>query len=154
MSATFHLPGEGENFALGGSWVSLKAAGGDTGGSLTVAEHKFEPGFDGAPIHVHREMHDMFYVLEGTLTVRIEDRTTVAPAGSFICVQPQTRHTISNPSDQVVRILHLCAPAGVEQYMRDLVSAWQRGGGSLSADQYFSLASDYDFEFAEPPSDD
>ena len=41
----------------------------------TSARWTFEPGFAGPPPHVHERLHDMFYVLEGTLTMRLGDDT-------------------------------------------------------------------------------
>jgi mannose-6-phosphate isomerase-like protein (cupin superfamily) len=41
----------------------------------------------------------MFYVLEGTLTMRLGDETTELPAGSFVCVPPGVVHTFSNPGE-------------------------------------------------------
>jgi mannose-6-phosphate isomerase-like protein (cupin superfamily) len=44
------------------------------------------PGFPGPPRHYHRELTDMFYVLEGTLTFVVGDDTVEAPPGTFLLV--------------------------------------------------------------------
>ena len=52
----------------GSAQIVIKAAGEQTGGSFFLAESTLAPGFAGPPPHRHRELHDMFYVLEGTLS--------------------------------------------------------------------------------------
>lgn len=74
MQAVVHAPGEGERVG-GPSAITIKATGDDTGGSFYLGEAVIEPGFPGPPAHVHERLHDMFYVLEGTLTVRLGSET-------------------------------------------------------------------------------
>ena len=61
------------------------------------------PGFPGPPLHRHRELHDMFYVLEGSLFLTVGDETLELESGSFACVPPGTPHTFANTSNQPVR---------------------------------------------------
>jgi uncharacterized cupin superfamily protein len=72
MTAVVHRPGEGERHAAGGnSAVIIKASGTDTGGSFFLSESTIDPGFPGPPPHRHEQLHDMFYVLDGVLTMRL-----------------------------------------------------------------------------------
>jgi uncharacterized cupin superfamily protein len=142
MRAVVYLPGEGEVIG-GASSVTIKATGEDTGGSLYVGEGVLEPGFAGPPPHVHERLHDMFYVLEGTLTLRVDDETFELGPGSFACVPPGTVHTFSNNSKQAVRLLNFNTPAGWEDYMRDLASALATG--APSSEVIGEIASRYDF---------
>jgi mannose-6-phosphate isomerase-like protein (cupin superfamily) len=64
------------------------------------------PGFAGPPSHRDRALHDMFYVLEGTLTLRLADREIEAGPGSFACVPPGVVHSFRNDSDGPVRLLN------------------------------------------------
>src|SRR5947209_6682730 len=73
MDAVFYRPGEGEAHAVGASLITIKAAGEHTGGTFFLSESVIEPGFGGPPPHVHHQLHDMFYVLEGTLVLRLGD---------------------------------------------------------------------------------
>jgi uncharacterized cupin superfamily protein len=86
----------------------------------------------------------MFYVLEGTLTMRLGDETTELPAGSFVCVPPGVVHTFSNPGETPVRVLNFNTPAGWENYMRDLATVLSKG--SPSPEEIDRIASSYDFE--------
>lgn len=120
-------PGEGETLAIGPNRVTLKATGEATAGTLFVGETVTAPGSLGPPPHYHERLHDMFYVLEGTLTVRLGDETVEAGPGTFVCVPPGVVHTFSNPGDEPVRFLNFNTPAGWEDYMRDLAAAFGPG---------------------------
>ena len=145
MRAVVHRPGEGEHIG-GPTAVTIKAAGKDTNDSFYLGEVVVQPGFPGPPLHVHERLHDMFYVLEGVLTMRLDDDTMELVEGSFVCVPPGVVHTFSNPSDTAVRFLNFNTPAGWENYMRDLAEALETG--TPSQEQIGRIASRYDFELA------
>ncbi len=138
-------PGEGEHHNAGTAQIFIKATGDDTGGSFFLAESTLSPGFAGPPPHRHRELHDMFYVLEGTLTLRLADREIEAGPGSFACVPPGVVHTFRNDSDAPVRLLNFNTPAGWENYMRDVAEAAR--SEPLTPEVIARVASRYDFEF-------
>ena len=140
---TVHRPNDGERIG-GPSAVTIKATAEDTDGSLYLGEASVEPGFPGPPLHRHRELHDMFYVLEGSLSVTVGDETLELEAGSFACVPPGTPHTFANTSDQPVRFLNFNTPAGWENYMRDLGELLSSGDATPEA--IGRIASRYDFE--------
>jgi mannose-6-phosphate isomerase-like protein (cupin superfamily) len=136
--------GEGEALSVGGTGITLKATAETTGGRLFLAESRIEPGFPGPPPHVHRTLHDMFYVLHGTLTLRVGEDTIEAAAGSFACFPPGVVHTFSNRGSEPVRLLNFNTPAGWERYMRDLAEAAR--SERLDPVAIGQIASRYDFE--------
>ena len=140
----FHRPGEGEIHAMGPSTVAIKATGEDTGGGFYLGEVTLAPGFPGPPAHVHDRLHDMFYVLEGTLTMRVGDDEREAPAGTFVCAPPGVVHTFANRSDAPVRFLNFNIPGGWEDYMRDLADA-AAAGTPPTPEEIGKIASRYDF---------
>ena len=73
---------------------------------------RFGPHREGADLHVHYHHTDLFYVLEGELTVRLgpEDRPVVVPAGTLARVPPLVVHGFRNGSDADVRYINLHAP--------------------------------------------
>lgn len=140
-----HREGEGERHAVGGSSaVIIKASGHDTAGSFFLSETTIEPGFPGPPPHRHERLHDMFYVLDGVLTMELGDDTHEIGPGTFVCVPPGVTHTFSNMSDAPVRFLNFNTPAGWENYMRDLGKAAK--AGPLTPDVVARIASRYDFQ--------
>ena len=143
MGAVVHAPGEGERVGTGPTAVTIKATGEDTGGTFYLGEAEIGPGFPGPPLHVHDRLHDMFYVLEGTLTLRLGEETVQIGPGSFACVPPGVAHTFANPGEAPVRFLNFNTPAGWEAYMRDLAAALDEG--TPSPEEIGRIASRYDF---------
>jgi mannose-6-phosphate isomerase-like protein (cupin superfamily) len=145
MDAVIHRPGEGEHVG-GATGVTIKATGADTAGSFYLGEAVIAPGFPGPPPHVHERLHDMFYVLEGALALRLGEETVELGPGSFVCVPPGVVHTFSNPFEEAVRLLNFNTPAGWEDYMRDLGALTAKG--TPSAHEIAEVASRYDFRLA------
>jgi quercetin dioxygenase-like cupin family protein len=144
-------PGGGDRIAVGASSLSIKAEAATTGGSFFMSETEIEPGFPGPPPHTHERMHDMFYVLEGVLTLLVDGETIEARPGAFVCAPPGTVHTFTNRSDAPVRFLNLSTPGGFEGYMRELGDAFS-GGPAPSPAAMAEIASRYDFTPAPPPA--
>ena len=95
---------------------------------------RFGPGRDGADLHIHYRHTDLFYVLEGELTMRLGagGEEARAPAGALVRVPPGVVHGFRNAGDREVRYLNLHAPGvGFADYMRAM-----RDGRSLSYDQF------------------
>jgi quercetin dioxygenase-like cupin family protein len=80
--------------------------------ALVATWSHFGPHREGADLHVHYDHTDMFYVLEGELTVRLgaDDQEVVVPAGTLARVPRLVVHGFRNSSDQDVRYLNLHAP--------------------------------------------
>lgn len=101
--------------------------------TLHATWSRFGPGRDGADLHVHRSHTDLFYVLEGELTVRLgmEDEPVSVPAGTLARVPPLVVHGFRS-GEKEVRYLNLHAP-GEEfaEFLRAL-----RDGRSFSYDQH------------------
>jgi quercetin dioxygenase-like cupin family protein len=136
--------GEGERHVAGNGEVLIKATAADTANSCFLAETKIHPGFPGPPLHRHEKLHDMFYVLEGTLTMQLGDDTRPLQPGTFVCVPPGVPHTFRNDSEAPVRFLNFNTPGGWENYMRDLGRAAKEA--PLTQQRIGEIASRYDFE--------
>ena len=95
---------------------------------------RFAAGRDGADLHVHYHHFDLFYVLEGELTLRlgVEGETVVVPAGTLARVPPGVVHGFRNGTDAEMRYLNQHAPGqGFANYMRGL-----RDGHPIAYDQH------------------
>ena len=101
--------------------------------TLHATWSRFGPGREGADLHVHRRHTDLFYVLEGELTVRLgpDGEGVRVPAGTLARVPPLVVHGFRNGSDAEVHYLNLHAPGeGFADYLRAL-----RDGRTLVYDQ-------------------
>ncbi len=117
---TVRLPGEGETTSLFGDTYTIKAAGDETGGALAVIEAELAPHSRGTPLHVNTREAESYYVLEGTLTFRLGERTVDAPAGSFVHIPQGVVHTHWNATAAPVKLLGIPAPAGFETFFAAL----------------------------------
>jgi mannose-6-phosphate isomerase-like protein (cupin superfamily) len=101
---------------------------------LHATVSRFAAGQEGADLHVRYEHSDLFYVLEGEVTVRlgVEDEQVAVPAGSLARVPPGVVHGFRNASDADMRYLNFHAPGrGFATYMRGL-----RDGRKVICDQH------------------
>ncbi len=107
--------GEGTALWFMGSLIELKATGDDTDGALTAFEMTIGPSSLGAPPHKH-DFGEAVYVLEGTLTYHIGDRTVEASAGSFLIFPKGTMEWFENTADSPARALAIYPRAGMENF--------------------------------------
>jgi quercetin dioxygenase-like cupin family protein len=108
----------GNSFWYVGQLMSALAEGEDTGGRLTVYEILFPPD-SGPPVHVHEREDEAFYVLEGSLSVRMGDEEFEASAGSFTFQPRSIPHAFRSSSDGA-RVLLLVVPSGFENFFHAL----------------------------------
>ena len=102
---------------LGGLAV-IKATAADTGGELTIVEVT-EPPNGEAPLHVHRNEDEGFYVLEGSVTIYVGDESVEAGPGDFAWGPRGIPHRYTVGPDGC-RMLFLCAPAGFEKLVIEM----------------------------------
>ena len=131
-------PGEGELLELGPNTLLMKAEVGDGDGTFYLGKMTLAR-FPGPPPHVHERHLDSFYVLDGTLTLRIGDETVEAKAGSYAVVPPGNVHTFSNAGEPV-RALNIMGPGGFEQYLKEAAAAGTSDPRALG-----EIAARYDF---------
>ena len=91
-------------------------------------------------------MIEVFYPLEGDITVRVDEETVTAAPGSFVLVPPGVVHTFSNPGETACKVLIVMSPGGFEQYFRDVREAL--GEGPPDPAVMGQLAAGYDIEAA------
>jgi len=110
---------------------------GSTGNSFAVAEWCAEGGPPGppryiAPVHVHNSDDEAWYVLEGTLCVRVGEDVVEAPAGSAVFVPRGTPHTYWNPGSGVCRYL-LVMTSNIYSLIQDIHAMTDRSPEALRA---------------------
>lgn len=111
-------PGAGEQLDLGTGKVIIKIPGNLTKGAFSQVELLEHPGYE-TPLHVHSYTDELFYVLEGTLTLLIDGIRKTAEAGSYIFIPKGIPHAQGNFSDLPVRLLITFYPAGFEEFFRE-----------------------------------
>jgi quercetin dioxygenase-like cupin family protein len=116
MRAIHLAPGEGATVKNPtGGRVTFKVRGEETDGALTVFEGTATAG-DGPPLHVHPNADEIWYALEGSFRVKLEDEVQAAPAGTCVFIPRGVWHTWQNIGTSEARLLAMLAPAGLERF--------------------------------------
>jgi quercetin dioxygenase-like cupin family protein len=113
--------GEGERITgEGGLGVTLLADIDQIG----VAEVRSAPGGIAPPLHLHEAHAEAFYILEGELTFRLEDREHRVGPESWVYVPPEVVHTFAVTGDERARFLDIHVPiSGFGDFARGLQAA-------------------------------
>lgn len=110
-------PNEGEMFDVVGDRYRFLATTDMTNGRYAVIEAFVPPG-GGPPPHVHSREEEGFYIIEGEMTFRAEDRAIRLSAGGFINLPIGVMHSFRNETDRPVKMLIIVAPGGIEAMFR------------------------------------
>jgi quercetin dioxygenase-like cupin family protein len=146
------LPAEGEATSLFGDNYVVKAAGEETGGTLTVIEAELAPRSAGTPLHVNTLEDENYYVLEGVLNFRLGERTLEVPAGAYVHIPRGVVHTHWNATGAPVRLLAFPAPAGFETFFADLAELMaQMPDGPPDMGRISALYERYGLRVVGPP---
>lgn len=132
MSLPIHeivlTPGEGTHLTIGNSEVTFKAVGADTNGHLGLFENVIQPGGTAPILHIHRQMEEMFYVLEGEVEIKVGNQTVQGQPGAFVLVPRGTPHTFANRATKPAKLLIMFCPAGErEKYFEGLAKLLNDG---------------------------
>ena len=93
----------------------FKADGNETTDTnLSVSEWWLEPNTEGPHNHDHPEDH-LFYIIEGSLSVYLEEKWFVAEKGSYIYIPAGHTHGFENQSDKKVGFMSINTPGGFEE---------------------------------------
>ncbi len=119
--------GEAERqYTARGSVMFFKAVAEQDGGDFSLMERTLPPGGRRPPPHRHTNCSEAYFVLDGLVSVVVEDRDlTVGPEG-FVLVPRGTAHTFGNGGTEPARLLVIHAPA-MDAYFAGLHELWNRG---------------------------
>jgi len=110
---------------------------GSVNSNFVVAEWRSAGGPPGpprwiAPLHLHYNDDEAWYVLEGKLCVRVGKDVVEASAGSAVFVPRGTPHTYWNPGPGLVRYL-LIMTANIYSLIQDIHAMTDRSPAAMSA---------------------
>jgi mannose-6-phosphate isomerase-like protein (cupin superfamily) len=94
----------------------FKADGSETEDRYSISEWWLEPHTQGPGAHSHPE-DDIFYVIEGTMSVLVDGTWTHAEKGSFVLVPGGVTHDFENRGDVRAGVLNLSVPGAFEPQM-------------------------------------
>lgn len=115
-------PGEGRAYPMGRIDAVFKADRDETAHRYSISEWWLEPDTKGPGAH-HHEEDDVFYVLEGTMSLFVDGAWIDAPKGSFVLAPGGTMHDFENRSSERAGMLNITAPGTFEEHMPG-IAAW------------------------------
>ncbi len=104
-------------WSVGGLWILL-ADGSSTGGSYCLFEETMPRG-PAAPPHLHEDMDEVFYMLDGEAEFLLEDRRESAREGALVFVPRGCVHAFRINSTSA-RFLNLYTAAGFERSITEM----------------------------------
>ncbi len=136
--------GQGRMLTARGNVMAFKAVADQTGGDFSLMERIVPPGARTPPPHRHVNCSEAFFVLDGTITFRLDDAELTGGAGDFLLVPRGAAHTFGNSGDSPARLLVLHAPA-MDGYFEELHQLWA-GDEPPSREAELELMSRYGME--------
>lgn len=97
-------------------WVRSKM----TGGVFSCVECAAAPKIMGPAPHLHKELDELMYVLEGTATVMVEEEVVEIAAGGWHFRPRNLRHTFWNGADQPLRFIDMYFNQPFEEFLEKI----------------------------------
>ena len=118
---TVALPNEDESLrhiALMGDTYTVLLSGADTDGRYCLIDMMIPPG--GGPGPHRHDFEESFTILEGEIETTFRGKKSVVRAGETINIPANAPHSFRNASQDLVRLLCICAPAGQEEFFAEI----------------------------------
>ena len=113
-------PGEGRAYPMGRIQSVFKADEDETGNAYSISEWWLEPHTQGPGAHSHPE-DDIFYVIEGTMSVLVGKNWSHASSGSFVLVPGGVTPDFENRGNSRAGVLNFSVPGPFEPDMPAIV---------------------------------
>jgi mannose-6-phosphate isomerase-like protein (cupin superfamily) len=72
------------------------------------------PGTPPGPYHLHRQVENVYYVLEGKGCIRIDGVDHIVAPGQAVFIPKGVPHSVHNPGEEPLRLLEIYAPVDVD----------------------------------------
>ncbi|MBI3709748.1 MAG: cupin domain-containing protein [Proteobacteria bacterium] len=115
----FVPPRGGANYNWSNDHSFVKVSSQDTNGAFALIEDNLKAEFS-LGLHEHREHAETFYILEGDVDFYIDGKWMTAGTGTTIHIPPRIPHALKMPAGRPGRMLMICQPAGLDQYLAAL----------------------------------
>jgi quercetin dioxygenase-like cupin family protein len=125
-SITYWPSSAAQEMKVGENTYKIIAGSGDTGAAYAAVEVIISAA-DGLGSRTHTREDISVYVLEGSLVLRVEDRTMNLGKGDFARVPRGTAHEIQ-PGGGAARVMMIATPGGIEKFFGELSRAAEIDG--------------------------
>ena len=114
-------PNENEklpHISVMGDTYTVLLSGDDTDGRYCLIDMLIPPG--GGPGPHRHDFEESFTILEGEIETTFRGKKSVVRAGETINIPANAPHSFRNASQNPVRLLCICAPAGQEKFFAEV----------------------------------
>jgi mannose-6-phosphate isomerase-like protein (cupin superfamily) len=115
-------PEQGRVYPMGRMRATFKADRDETADRYSVSEWWLEPLTRGPGVHAHPEDH-VYYVIDGTLSVRVNDDWSDAAKGTYVVIPGGTPHNFENRGSVPSGFISFNSPGGFEERIADIAAA-------------------------------
>ena len=150
-----HTRADAETIAFLGEVLAVRLTSEQTNGDVGVLEHLLPAG-TATPLHVQPHEGELFYVIDGRITVWLDGELTQAERGDVVWLPRGCAHAFRVDSEQA-HVVGLSLPGGHERFFRlagepvsvfDLSAA---GAAEPDLDRMASAAAQAGVEILGPP---
>ncbi len=106
------------HIGLVGDTYTILLSGKDTNGRYCLIDMHVPPC--GGPGPHRHDFEEMFTLLEGEIEVTFRGEKQVVRAGETVNIPANAPHFFTNASEQTVRLLCMCTPAGQEEFFMEV----------------------------------
>jgi mannose-6-phosphate isomerase-like protein (cupin superfamily) len=106
------------HIGLAGDTYTILLSGKDTAGRFCLIDMHVPPE-GGPPPHRH-DFEETFILLEGEIEATFRGEKSIIRAGETVNIPANAPHQFHNSSGKPVRMLCICAPAGQEEFFREV----------------------------------
>jgi quercetin dioxygenase-like cupin family protein len=111
---------EGRCLSVVGDNHRILISGEQTGGSYAVIDMLVPPGGGPGP-HAHKDMQEMFYVVDGEIDFKNEAGNYTAKKGAFVNIPlGGAVHSFKNTTDKMAHLLCTVVPAGLDDFFKEI----------------------------------
>jgi quercetin dioxygenase-like cupin family protein len=112
--------GQGQSLSVVGDSYRILISGKQTGGNYAVIDMLVPPGGGPGP-HAHKDMQEMFYVVEGEIEFKMEGGKYNAKKGSFVNIPLGGKvHCFKNTTGNIAHLLCTVVPAGLDDFFQEI----------------------------------
>jgi mannose-6-phosphate isomerase-like protein (cupin superfamily) len=115
----------GKTVNFGGLTTEFKLSKSTTNGLIGSDITLLKAGHLGAPPHLHKNIDEICYVLEGTVHILVGEEVFEVNADDWHLRPRGVMHTFWNASNETAKIIDMYLPAGHEEYLQDLAKLFE-----------------------------
>ena len=111
---------QGQSISVVGDTYRILISREQTNGSYAVIDMLVPPGGGPGP-HAHKDIQEMFYVIDGEIIFKKEGGSFTAKKGAFVNIPlGGAVHCFKNTTDKVAHLLCTVVPAGLDSFFKEI----------------------------------